>query len=68
MQFQGLPLEALSVKNAIKLGEMVEEVFEVEDPWVDGVVVRSCLRVRVHIDVMKPLASSRDLGAEAKPV
>lgn len=41
--------------NAIRLGSSIGEVLEVEDPVVDGRVLREFMRVRVWIDVAKPL-------------
>lgn len=40
VQIHGLPLGAMNVKNATKLMTVVGEVLEVEDPMVDGNLLR----------------------------
>ncbi|KAF7834622.1 TMV resistance protein N-like [Senna tora] len=55
VQFHGLPVEGMSIKNIAKLGEKVWIVLEIEDPWVKGAIVRSFVRARIRIDIRKPL-------------
>lgn len=55
VQIHGLPLGAMNVKNATKLMSVVGEVLDVEDPMVDGNLLRSFMRVRVCLNVNNPL-------------
>lgn len=55
VQIHGLPMGATTVANASKIMGKVATVLEVEDLMVDGVVLRSFMRVRVSIDTQKPL-------------
>ncbi|KAF7823513.1 reverse transcriptase [Senna tora] len=55
---QGLVIAeaGLSMENAIRLGEKIGVVTEVEDCWEEEAMVRSFLRARVRIDVRNPLS------------
>ncbi|KAF7815924.1 kinesin KP1-like isoform X1 [Senna tora] len=53
VQFHGLPIEGMSVRNAIKLGQQIGVVSEVEDLWAKDVITRSFIRERVKIDIRK---------------
>lgn len=64
IQFHRLPLEAFSVRNTLKLGETMGLLYEVEDPWVNGVVAWSCLRDMLFVDIRKSLMGV----ALAKPI
>ena len=51
VQLHGIPLEALTRKNAEKIGGRLGFVEDVEDPFVDGQIFRSFLKVRVLFDI-----------------
>lgn len=55
VQIHNMSLGTMNTKNAVKIMEKVGEVVEVEDPRVDGVLLRTFIRVRVYVDVLKPL-------------
>lgn len=55
MQIHGLPFAAMTVTNASKIMTKVGEIMEVEDPMVEGCLLRSFMRVRVNFDIQKPL-------------
>ena len=57
VQAHGVPLEALSSRAATRIGERIGGLMEVEDPVVDGRILRSFLRMRVTIDIRKPLTT-----------
>lgn len=56
-QFHGLPLEGFFVNNIIKLPGRLGKVLVVEDPFVDGKVVRNFVRAKVLMDVWKPFSA-----------
>lgn len=45
----------MTVTNASKIMTKVGEIMEVEDPMVEGCLLRSFMRVRVNFDIQKPL-------------
>lgn len=55
VQLHGLPLGAMNPSHAAKLMNALGEVLEVEDPTVDGNLLRSFMRVRVCFNVNDPL-------------
>lgn len=55
VQIHGLAFGAMTVTNATKLMRMVGEILEVEEPMVDGVLVRSFMRARINFNTMKQL-------------
>lgn len=55
IQFHGMSLGGLSCKNAGILGSRIGDILEVEDPVVNGRVMRDFLRARVLVDISKPL-------------
>lgn len=55
IQIHNLPLELMNVSNARKLPQKVGEVMEIENPVVEGVLLRTFIRGRVRIDLNKPL-------------
>ena len=57
VQAHGVPLEALNAKAATKIGVRIGGLMEVEDPSVDGQMLRSFLRMRIMIDIQKPLTT-----------
>lgn len=55
VQLHGMPYGTMKIRNVSKIGEQIGQVVEVENPMVDGCMVRSFMRVRVLVDVYKPL-------------
>lgn len=55
IQLFDLPLEGLTVKNITRIGNFFGEVLAVEDPVVDGRLMRHFARVRVLVDTNKSL-------------
>lgn len=55
VQIHGLPLGAMAPRNAAKLMSALGEVLEVEDPMMEGNLLRSFMRVRVYFNVNNPL-------------
>ncbi|KAJ1408205.1 Zinc finger, CCHC-type [Sesbania bispinosa] len=57
IQLHNLPLEMISAKNAVKLAGTIGEVLTVENPLVNGQLVRPFIRVRVKVNIKKPLVT-----------
>ena len=57
VQAHGVPLEALSSRAATRIRERLGGLMEVEDPIVEGRMLRSFLRMRVTIDIRQPLTT-----------
>ncbi|XP_057444444.1 uncharacterized protein LOC130736658 [Lotus japonicus] len=57
IQLHGLPLESFTTANAAKIAQHIGEVREVENPIVEGQMLRSLMRVQVHLNTRKPLAT-----------
>ncbi|RYR17604.1 hypothetical protein Ahy_B03g062307 [Arachis hypogaea] len=55
IQVHALPLEKLNKNIAEKIGASLGRVLEVEDPYVDGNLLRKFLRVRVEVNSLEPL-------------
>ncbi|RYQ93635.1 hypothetical protein Ahy_B09g099894 [Arachis hypogaea] len=55
IQVHALPLEKLNKNIAEKIGASLGRVLEVEDPYVDGNLLRKFLRVRVEVNALEPL-------------
>lgn len=55
IQLHDLPLEGYSVKNIGRIGGVFGEVLAIEDPMVEGRLLRNFARVRVKVDVNKQL-------------
>ncbi|QHO43955.1 uncharacterized protein DS421_5g167110 [Arachis hypogaea] len=55
VQIHGLPYDKINIKNAEKIGAIIGRVISAEDPFVEGNMLRSFLRVRVEINVQEPL-------------
>lgn len=55
VQIHGLPFGAMTVINASKIMKLVGEIMEVEDPLVNGVLLRSFMRARINFDIQNPL-------------
>ncbi|KAK8705890.1 hypothetical protein V6N13_049476 [Hibiscus sabdariffa] len=57
VQVHGLSLDQMSPKNAKKVGDQIGRVLEIEDPISSHGIRRCFFRIRVLIDVSKPLPS-----------
>jgi hypothetical protein len=57
IQIHGLPLQNMTIKNAIAIGKGLGQFLKVEDNSGETVAFRSYLKVLVSIDVLKPLNS-----------
>ncbi|TYJ48923.1 hypothetical protein E1A91_A01G098200v1 [Gossypium mustelinum] len=57
VQVHGLSLDQMSPKNAKKVGDQIGKVLEIEDPISSHGIRRGFFRIRVLIDVSKPLPS-----------
>lgn len=55
IQIQNLPLENLNTQSAMTQLQKVGNIMEIEDPLVNGTLVRDFIRGRVLVDVSKPL-------------
>jgi hypothetical protein len=55
IQIHGLPLQNMTVKNAISIGKGLGELIRFEDNSGANTIFRSFLRLQVKIDVSKPL-------------
>lgn len=55
VQLHGMPLGTMTVKNATRLMERFGNVMEVENCLVDGNLYRDFMRVRLLLNVLKPL-------------
>jgi hypothetical protein len=64
IQIHGLPLQNLTLKNAIAIGKGLGPVLMVEDNSGVEVIFRSYLRILVSIDVSKPLNPGFDFSKE----
>ncbi|KAI9084477.1 hypothetical protein K1719_033465 [Acacia pycnantha] len=57
IQIHNVPMEAMYLENAIRIGNNVGKVVLAEEPRHNGRFLRTFLRVRVVLDLRKPLAS-----------
>ncbi|KAJ1440754.1 hypothetical protein SESBI_01827 [Sesbania bispinosa] len=57
MQIHGLPLDTLSTKNVAKIVGKFGEVLEEENPMVEGKLLRTFIKVRMLIDLRRPLST-----------
>ncbi|KAJ1415409.1 Zinc finger, CCHC-type [Sesbania bispinosa] len=57
VQLHGLPLDAFNTTNAAKIMSKFGEVMEVENPLVEGKLLKTFIRVRVLIDIKKAIAT-----------
>ncbi|RYR35422.1 hypothetical protein Ahy_A10g050571 [Arachis hypogaea] len=55
IQIHGIPLKHMNKERGRLIGEMLGVLAEAEDPLVEGILRRSFLRVRVGINIKKPL-------------
>ncbi|KAI9083192.1 hypothetical protein K1719_034925 [Acacia pycnantha] len=56
IQLHNIPMEAMCLENAVTIGGYVGDVVLAENPFYNGRYLRSFLRVRVVLDLRKPLA------------
>lgn len=54
VQIHGLPLGTMTTTNAAKILNNMGRVLEVENPMVEGKLLRSFIRAQVEVDVSKP--------------
>ncbi|KAJ1382959.1 Zinc finger, CCHC-type [Sesbania bispinosa] len=57
IQLHGLPLEYMNTRNAIKVAKLLGEVVSVENTLVEGHLLRPFMRVRVQVNIKKPLVT-----------
>ncbi|KAK4260750.1 hypothetical protein QN277_003828 [Acacia crassicarpa] len=57
IQIHNIPMEAMCLENAIRIGGYTREVVLAEDPYHNGRFLRNFLRVRIILDLRKTLAS-----------
>ncbi|KAJ1388168.1 Zinc knuckle CX2CX4HX4C [Sesbania bispinosa] len=57
IQIHGLPLDMLNTNNAAKIINRIGDVLEVENPEVEGRLLRTFIRVRALINIQKPLVT-----------
>ncbi|KAK9286260.1 hypothetical protein L1049_014647 [Liquidambar formosana] len=55
VQIHGLPLDLKTVHNASKIGGRFGGFIEVDDRWENQLALNNFLRIRVNIDILKPL-------------
>ncbi|KAJ1394180.1 Zinc finger, CCHC-type [Sesbania bispinosa] len=55
VQLHRLPLEYMTVNNARKVAQKIGTVHSIEDPFVEGQLRRPFFRVRVKVNIKKPL-------------
>lgn len=55
VQIHGMPLGTMTTTNAAKIMSKMGEVLEVENPLVEGQLLITFLRVRINVDITKPL-------------
>lgn len=47
----------MTTANVVKLMARVREVIKVENPLVEGILLRSYMRVRCYVDITKPITT-----------
>lgn len=57
IQLHGLPLENINTQSAEKILNQMGEIIEVENPVVDGFLLRHFIRARVRINIKNPLST-----------
>lgn len=67
IQLHGLPLGAMSEENAIKIASQIGETTEVEEWRVEGCALRGFIRVRVVVNILKPLLTGCWVPRANKP-
>lgn len=64
VQIHGLPLGAMTVANATKMMKLVGEIMEIEDPMVNGVLLRSFIRARINFNALNSIPTG--VGCQGK--
>ncbi|RYQ81105.1 hypothetical protein Ahy_Scaffold1g107110 [Arachis hypogaea] len=67
VQIHRLPLENMNSETSRIIGDMMGIVIDVEDPMRNHVLIRTFLRVRVAVDILKPLATGFYMARENLP-
>ncbi|KAJ1431089.1 Zinc knuckle CX2CX4HX4C [Sesbania bispinosa] len=57
VQLHGLPLQNFNFDYVAKIGKKLGSILEVENPYVNGQLLRSFYRIRVIIDTSQPLST-----------
>lgn len=61
IQIHGLPLEMLARLNATRIGQVIGNLLEVDFTSVFGVTLRRYIRIKVELNVHKPLPEGFNL-------
>lgn len=64
----GLPLEAFNLKNVCRMGRKFGKVIAIEDPKSHGRFLRNFVRVKVMVEVKKPLITGFHVSRPNLPV
>lgn len=67
VQLHGLPLGVMTEQNAFTIASQIGEPLEVEDSKIEGCMLRSFIRVRVMVNVLKPLLTGCWIPRENLP-
>lgn len=67
VKLHGLPLGVMTEKNASKIAEQIGQPLEVEDSRVERYIMRGFIRVRVLVNVQKPLLTGCWIPRENLP-
>ncbi|KAJ1382435.1 Zinc knuckle CX2CX4HX4C [Sesbania bispinosa] len=67
IQLHGLPLEFMNVKNACKIAQKIGSVISVEDPFVEGQLLRPFFKVKVEVNIKKPLLTGFSIPRKDLP-
>ncbi|RYR05788.1 hypothetical protein Ahy_B06g085599 [Arachis hypogaea] len=67
VQIHGLPLENMNSETGRIIRDMMGIVIDVEDPMKNHVLMRTFLRVRVAVDILKPLSTGFYMARENFP-
>lgn len=57
IQVHNLPMEYMNSSNATTILSKIGRVMEVEEPIINGRIIRTFIRARVELDITKPLPS-----------
>ncbi|KAJ1394458.1 Zinc finger, CCHC-type [Sesbania bispinosa] len=57
IQIHGLPIEMMTVKNATSIGGKLGTILRMENPMVEGHLLRSFFRVKVLLNIFKPITT-----------
>lgn len=62
VQVHGLPLEMLTNQNVERIGNVLGDLKEVDRASIFGIALKRYLRIRVEMDIEKPLPEGFDLN------